>query len=77
MGGVRRRGGVSLIRAHPWNCGNSGLDAKRESQVKKSEAERIDARFEDGPTGSSVEAPVMGAEQSSGSAVFLLRCLCR
>ena len=54
-----------MIRAHPWNCGNSSLDAKRESQVKKSKAERIDARFEDGPTGSSVEAPIMGAEQSS------------
>ena len=23
MGGVRRRGGVSSIRAHLWNCGNS------------------------------------------------------
>jgi hypothetical protein len=33
VGGVRRRGGVSSIRAHPWNCGNSGCDAKRKDQV--------------------------------------------
>lgn len=47
MGGVRRRGGVSSIRAHPWNCGNSDRDAKRKDQVKKSKVESIEARYED------------------------------
>jgi len=63
VGGVRRRGGVSSIQAHPWNCGNSGRDAKRKDQVKKSKVESIEARSEDGPTRSSVEALVMSVER--------------
>ncbi len=63
VGGVRRRGGVSSIRAHPWNCGNSGRDAKRKDQVKKSKVESIEARSEDGPTRISVEALVMSVER--------------
>lgn len=63
MGGVRRRGGASLIWARPWNCGNSNYDAKERGQVNKSEAASTDAWFEDGPTRRSVEAAVMVAEQ--------------
>jgi len=59
---VRRRGGVSSIWAHPWNCGNSGRDAKRKGQVKKSKVESIEARSEGGPTRISVEALVMSAQ---------------
>jgi len=62
VGGVRRRGGVSSIQAHPWNCGNSDRDGKRKDQVKKSKVESIEARSEDGPTSISVEALVMSAE---------------
>lgn len=61
VGGVRRRGGVSSIRAFPWSCGNSERDAKRKDQVKNSKVESIDARFEDGPPRMSVEALVMSA----------------
>jgi hypothetical protein len=53
---------VSSIRAHPWNCGNSGRDAKRKDQVKKSKVESIEARSEDGLIRISVEALVMSAE---------------
>jgi hypothetical protein len=60
---VRRRGGVSSIRAHPWNCGNSGCDAKRKDQVKKSKVESIEARSEDGPACISVEGLVMSVER--------------
>ena len=63
VGGVRRRGGVSSIRAHPWNCGNSDRDAKRKDQVKKSKVESIEARSEDGPACISVEGLVMSAER--------------
>ncbi len=62
VGGVRRIGGVSSIRAHPWNCGNSDRDAKRKDQVKKSKVESIDARSEDGPARIRVEALVMSAK---------------
>ncbi len=62
MGGVRRRGGASLIRARSWNCGNSNRDVKGRGQVNKSEAASTDARFEDGPTCSSVEVAVMATE---------------
>jgi hypothetical protein len=63
MGGVRRRGGASLIRARLWNCGNSNYDVKERGQVNKSKAASTDAWFEDGPTRISVEAAVMAAEQ--------------
>ena len=63
MGGVRRRGGASLIWARPWNCGNSNHDAKERSQVSKSKAASTDARFEDRLTRFSVDAAVMAAEQ--------------
>jgi hypothetical protein len=63
VGGVRRRGGVSSIRAHPWNCGNSGCDAKRKDQAKKSKVESIEARSEDGPACISVEGLVMSVER--------------
>lgn len=63
VGGVRRRGGVSSIRARLWNCGNLGCDAKGDGQVKKSETQSTDAQTEAGLTRSSVEAPVMGAER--------------
>lgn len=33
MGGVRRKDGVSLIRAPIRNCGNQDLDVKGEIQV--------------------------------------------
>ena len=63
MGGVRRRGGASLIWARPWNCGNSNRDVKERGQVNKSEAASTDARSEDGPTCISVEAAVIAVEQ--------------
>lgn len=63
MGGVRRRGGASLIWARPWNCGNSNHDAKERGQVNKSKAASTDAWLEDGPTRISVDAAVMAAEQ--------------
>ena len=63
VGGVRRRGGVISIRARLWNCGNSERDAKGDGQAKQSKALSTDARTEDGPTRSSVEASVMGAER--------------
>jgi hypothetical protein len=63
VGDVRRRGGVSSIRAHPWNCGNSDRDAKRKDQVKKSKVESIEARSEDGPACISVEGLVMSVER--------------
>ena len=63
VGDVRRRGGVSSIRAHPRNCGNSGCDAKRKDQAKKSKVESIDAQREGGPTRISVEALVMSVER--------------
>jgi len=64
MGGVRRRGGASLIWARPWNCGNSNYDVVKErGQVNKSKAASTDAWFEDGPTRISVEAAVMAVER--------------
>jgi len=35
VSGVRRKDGVSLIRAPVRNCGNQGLDVKGEIQVDK------------------------------------------
>ena len=63
VGGVRRRGGASSIRALPRNCGNPNRDAKGDGQAKKSEAPSTDARFGGGSALSSSEAAVMAAER--------------
>lgn len=64
VSGIRRKDGVSSIRARLWNCGNSGFDVKGDGQVKKSKAKSTEANPEDGLAGSSDDAPVMGAERS-------------
>ena len=59
--------GIEMARARfrrfSGTAGTRDRDAKGDSQVKKSKAESTNARAEDGPTRSSVEAPVMGAER--------------
>ena len=43
LGGVRCKGGVNLILAHVWNCGNRCSDVKGDGQVKKSEPQSTNA----------------------------------
>ena len=61
--------GIEMARARFRRFGGTARtrdrDVKGDSQVKKSKTESTDARAEDGPTCSSVEAPVMGAERRS------------
>ncbi len=63
MDDVRHIGGVNLIQALWWNCGNSRRDAKGACQVKQNEALSTDARCEDGLARSSDEAAVMAVER--------------
>lgn len=53
------------FRRFSGTAGTRDRDVKGESQVKESETQSTDARTEDGPTCSSVDAPVMGAELRS------------
>ena len=59
--------GIEMARARfrrfGGTAGTRDRDVKGDSQVKKSKTESTDARAEDGPICSSVEAPVMGAER--------------
>ena len=73
MGDVRHRDGASLILAFMRNCGNLLHDAKGEGQEKKIEAQSIDACNRDGPTRTSDDVPVMGAEQRGR---VILRTFC-
>ena len=61
--------GIEMARARfrrfGGTAGTRDRDAKGDSQVKKSKTESTDARAEDGPTCSSVEALVIGAERRS------------
>jgi hypothetical protein len=69
--------GIEMARARSrrfsGTAGTRDRDVKGESQVKKSKAESTDARAEDGPTRSSVEASVMGAERRGRIASVELR----
>ena len=62
-GGDRRRGGVSRTQAFVWNCRNQASDAKEKLKRSKPRGESTDTEDWDGPSRSSVEDPVMGAEQ--------------
>lgn len=59
--------GIEMARARfrrfSGTAGTRNRDVKEESQVKKSKTESTNARAEDGLTRSSVDVPVMGAEQ--------------
>ena len=63
-GGVRHRGGVSLIRAFALNCGNLSPRCIRERHKRRScEAYGIEARHRGGQARSSEKTPVMGVER--------------
>lgn len=65
-GGVRHRGGVSLIWALMVNCGNLSQRCLRERHKQRScEADSIDALHRDGQACSSGEATVMVVERRS------------
>ena len=58
------KGGMNLVRALMWNCGNQSSRWLREkSKWLNHEGESTDARHWGGPTRTSVEGPVMGLEQ--------------
>ncbi len=64
--GVRHRGGVILIRAFMFNCGNLSPRCIRERHKRRTrEADSIDAWDRDGQVRSSAEASVMEVERRS------------
>lgn len=62
-GGVRRRGGVILIRALVWNCGNLRWRCQGKGTSVKNEAESTEASSRDGAIRSSNEGSVMELER--------------
>ena len=64
LGGIRHKGGASLIRALVWNVGTSRPDVKGETQVGgPHESESTDTGHGGGLTRSSVEVSVMEMER--------------
>ena len=62
-GGVRRRGGVILIRALAWNCGNLRWRCQGKSTSQENEADSTEAPSRVGAIRSSDEGSVMELEQ--------------
>lgn len=75
VGGIRHRADVISIRALSGNCKNLICDVKGAGQEKKIEAQSTKAQVRGGPTRSSVEVPVMGAERRGWS--DLLKSVCQ
>ena len=62
-GGVRRRGGVILIRALAWNCGNLRWRWQGKGTSVKNKAESTEASSRGGAIRSSEEGSVMELER--------------
>lgn len=72
-GGDRRIGGVNLIRALMWNCGNQSADAKGEAQVDENHEARVPTqRFgADRLIRAKKAGNAAGAKGSAQAAVFV------